>query len=238
MKKILTGILLISLSLFALTACGTSAQTAEQTPAAETQTGSAQTAVSEKEPTGSVPDSTGKTNTDNSHALVAYFSLAGEQYKVGVIDEGNTAVIAKMIAEETDADLFSIDPVDAYPEDYEGKLDAAREEQSSNARPAFIGEVENWEDYDTVFLGYPIWWGEIPNIVYTFMDNYDFSGKTVIPFCTHAGSGLSGTEQDIADTIHAELRDGLAVEGTTAQNDREDAAQQVHAWLEEVYPFR
>ena len=126
-------------------------------------------------------------------ALVVYFSHAGENYNVGVIEEGNTAKLAKVIAEQIDADLFEIVPVVEYPTVYDECLEVATQEQREGARPEYVGDVENWDDYDTVFLGYPIWWGEIPNIVYTFMESHDFAGKTVIPFNTHEGSGQSHT---------------------------------------------
>ena len=124
-------------------------------------------------------------------ALVTYFSHAGENYNVGVIEEGNTAKLAKVIAEQTGADLFEIVPVVDYPQSYDECLEVATAEQREGARPEYVGDVENWDQYDTIFIGYPIWWGEIPNIVYTFMENHDFAGKTVIPFNTHEGSGQS-----------------------------------------------
>ena len=93
-------------------------------------------------------------------------------------------------------------------------------------------EVENMEDYDTVFIGYPIWWGDIPEIVKEFLQSYDFSGKTVIPFCTHGGSGLSGTEATVQSLCpDAEIGTGLAICGSTAQNDRDSAREDVVSWL-------
>lgn len=103
-----------------------------------------------------------------------------------------------------------------------------------NARPEIAGTVDNIEDYDTVFIGYPIWWGDMPMIVYNFLESYDFSGKTVIPFCTHGGSGLSGTESTIEEITGAEMADGFAILGETSQNDRDTALSQVTEWLGEV----
>lgn len=167
-----------------------------------------------------------------AETLVAYFSRAGENYGVGVVEKGNTEIIAEMIAEKTGGQLFQIQPVNAYPETYDACTEAAQQEKREGARPELAGTVENWADYDVVYLGYPIWWGDMPMAVYTFLESYDFAGKTVIPFCTHGGSGLAGTVQSIqAVCVGAEVKDGLAVTGTTAQNDREEAQRQVEAFL-------
>lgn len=170
-------------------------------------------------------------NTEGNSILVAYFSLAGEQYKVGVIEEGNTAIIAKMIAEQTGANIFSIESTSDYPDTYDGLLEVSREEESNP--PQIAGTVENMDDYDVVFVGFPIWWGNLPPIVEVFLNSYDFSGKTVVPFCTHAGSGLSDTESTIADITGAEMMDGLAISGETAQNQRDNAGEAVTEWLRE-----
>ena len=163
-------------------------------------------------------------------SLVVYFSHAGENYNVGVIEEGNTAKLAKVIAEQTSADLFEIVPVVDYPHSYNECLEVATAEQREGARPEYVDDVENWDQYDTVFIGYPIWWGEIPNIVYTFMENHDFAGKTVIPFNTHEGSGQAHSQRDIENTLpDATVLQGLAVRGSTAQNDA--TAKAVKDWL-------
>ena len=165
-------------------------------------------------------------------ALVTYFSHAGENYNVGVIEEGNTAKLAKVIAEQTGADLFEIVPVVDYPQSYDECLEVATAEQREGARPEYVGDVENWDQYDTIFIGYPIWWGEIPNIVYTFMENHDFAGKTVIPFNTHEGSGQSHSQRDIENALpDATVLKGLAVRGATAQNDADATAKAVSGWL-------
>lgn len=165
-------------------------------------------------------------------ALVTYFSHAGENYNVGVIEEGNTAKLAKVIAKQTGAELFEIVPVVDYPQSYDECLEVATAEQREGARPEYVGDVENWEQYDTIFIGYPIWWGEIPNIVYTFMENHDFAGKTVIPFNTHEGSGQSHSQRDIENALpDATVLKGLAVRGATAQNDADATAKAVSGWL-------
>ena len=166
-----------------------------------------------------------------SNMLVVYFSLAGEQYGVGVIEEGNTSIIAHMIAEYTGADLFEIQPVQPYPTSHRELLDVSRQEMSENARPEIAETVQNWEQYDTVFIGYPNWWSDMPMIVYNFLESYDFSDKTIVPFCTHGGSGLSNTERTIASLTGANLLPGFAIHGTTAKNEREEAKNRVNKWL-------
>ena len=165
-------------------------------------------------------------------ALVAYFSRAGENYNVGVIEEGNTAKLAKIIAEQTGATLFEIVPTVAYPQSYDECLEVASEEQRTDARPEYLGDVEGWDAWDTVFIGYPIWWGEMPNIVYTFLEAHDFAGKTVIPFNTHEGSGQAGTQKDIERALPgATVLKGLAVQGAKAQSDPDGTARAVSDWL-------
>ena len=100
-----------------------------------------------------------------------------------------------------------------------------------SCEPAIVGKVENFSDYDTIFLGYPIWWGDMPMAVYTFLEQEDFSNKTVIPFCTHEGSGLGGTEKFISDKTKAKVLDGLAIRGSVAQNDAEKTKSEVENWL-------
>ena len=170
-----------------------------------------------------------------AHVLVVYFSHAGENYSVGVIEEGNTAKMGKIIAEQMNADIFELVPVVEYPMDYDSCLDVATEEQRTNARPEYVDEIENWEQYDTVFIGYPIWWGEIPNIVYTFMETYDFTGKTVIPFNTHEGSGQARSQRDIEELLtNVTVLKGLAIRGSKAQNDAEGTGADVANWLKQI----
>ncbi len=171
-----------------------------------------------------------------AHVLVVFFSHAGENYGVGVIEEGNTARMGRIIAEQMEADIFELVPVVPYPEDYDACLEAATEEQRTVARPEYEEEIENWEQYDTVFIGYPIWWGQIPNIVHTFMEAYDFAGKTVIPFNTHEGSGQAHSQKDIEALMpeEATVLQGLAVRGGRAQNDPEGTGADVAKWLKDI----
>ena len=154
---------------------------------------------------------------------------------MGVIEEGNTSKMGKIIAEQLGADVFELVPVVPYPEDYDSCLDIATEEQRTDARPEYEGGIENWDQYDTVFIGYPIWWGEIPNIVCTFMEAYDFTGKTVIPFNTHEGSGQAHSQRDIEGLLTgATVLKGLAVRGSKAQSDADGTGTDVANWLKQI----
>lgn len=185
-----------------------------------------------KEEDGPVPSEQEKTPAA-SKTLVAYFSRAGENYGVGVIEKGNTEIVAEMIADAVGADTFRIRTVNAYPEDYAECTAVARQERDSGARPELASVVTNFADYDVIYLGYPIWYGDMPMAVYTFLESCDFTGKTIIPFCTHAGSGLSGTVGSIQSACSgAVVLDGLAVAGTTAQNDRDAAKRLLDIWLD------
>lgn len=173
-------------------------------------------------------------NMENRKILVAYFSRTGENYGVGNISKGNTCIIADMIAAETGGETFEIKPVKAYPDEYQACVDIARTEKDTDSRPE-IQEDIRIEDYDIIFLGYPNWWGDMPMPVYTFLEKHDWSGKTVIPFCTHEGSGLSGTEDKIRQTCKgATVTSGLAVRGSTAQNSQPEARKSVESWLKKL----
>ena len=166
----------------------------------------------------------------NHKVLVAYFSRTGEQYSVGNITEGNTAIAAKIIANKLNGDLFEIKVKnDNYPKGYTELTEYAKKEMQSNARPEIIGKVENFADYDTIFIGYPIWWGDKPMPVYTFIESYDFHGKTIVPFTTHEGSGFCGTQG--LDKTGAKILKGIGIYGHVAQNDRPQAEKQISEWL-------
>lgn len=188
--------------------------------------------------TAKTPDETEaapETDTDGTNILVAYFSRADENYNVGTIDKGNTQIVAEYIASEVGADSFHIETVTPYPADYDDCCDVAKQELADKARPEIQGGVENMEQYDIVFLGYPIWWGDMPMAVYTFMDSYDFSDKVVIPFNTHEGSGESGTYSAIGSYLpNAQVLDGMAIQGKTAQEFNSDTQQSVRDWLDEL----
>lgn len=245
MKKILSLLLALSMC-FALAACGSSdiSETTGTTQPTVPEESSVETEKTETpdaaQNTGESPDSDEAQQTENSDQngtsiLVAYFSRTGENYNVGTIEKGNTHIVADMIAQQVGADLFEISTVTPYPESYEECTEVARQEQSENARPALTASVDNMQDYDVIFLGYPIWWGDMPMAVYTFLESYDFSGKTIDPFATHEGSGLASTGRNIASTCSgAEVLDGLAIRGSVAQNSQDQAQKAVIDWLKEA----
>ena len=175
-----------------------------------------------------------KMTTDNKKVLVAYFSRADENYNVGYIKKGNTEIIAEMIAEKTGGTLFHIERTTPYPVAYNPCIEEVQQELRSKARPEIKGDVAV-EDYDVIFLGYPNWWGDVPMAVYTFIEKHDWQGKTVIPFCTHEGSGLGSTVRKLKDACTgATFADGLTVQGTTAQNSQAAAKKSVDSWLDKL----
>nr|AHF23938.1 flavodoxin [uncultured bacterium Contig1522a] len=169
---------------------------------------------------------------------IRHILCTGEQYAVGVIDKGNTAIVAEMIADETGADLFELVPADDhYPMTYAELTDVAKQEQRDGARPAYAGEVPDLSEYDTVFLGAPVWWGDWPMICYTFFENNAdaLAGKTLVPFSTHEGSGLSGFDKKLAKACpDAEVLKGLAVRGNDCQNRQDSVREDVSDWLGEL----
>ena len=167
----------------------------------------------------------------NAKVLVSFFSHTGENYGVGVIEKGNTHIVAEMIAEETGGKLFEIATVKPHPKTYKECVDVAKKEKESSARPALKADIAI-DDYDVIFIGYPNWWGEMPMAVYSFIEKHNWQGKKVVPFCTHEGSGLSSTEQSLKKACKgATVLSGLAMRGTTAQNERANAGKDVKTWL-------
>lgn len=188
--------------------------------------------------TGTAQNSNDKTNMESmeskKRSLVAFFSRADENYGVGYIEKGNTHIVAEMIAAETGADMFHIETQKPYPANYSQCIEVARNEKASNARPAIKGDIRV-EDYEVIYLGYPNWWGEMPMAVYTFIERHDWHGKTIVPFCTHEGSGLSGTERRIRSACEgANVLEGLAIRGTIAQTEPATARKAVDSWLEKL----
>ena len=174
-------------------------------------------------------------NMSDKKILIAYFSKTGEQYSVGNITEGNTAIIAKMISQKTQGDLFEIElENDTYPKEYHTLTEAALKEKKENARPKLKNDVSNFDDYDIVFLGSPNWWADMPMVLYTFIEAHNWSGKTVVPFVTHEGSGLSSIANKIKDATNTDILEGLAVYGHTAQNNRDQAQEEVTNWLKKI----
>ena len=209
MKK-LTVLFLSALMLVSLAAC-----TGGSTNPTET---SSENPTSQPNSVQTTDESNDASGTQSQKILIAYFSKTG-----------NTQTVANMIAQETGGTLFKVETVTPYPEDYDQTVDIAREEQDSNARPALSTHVENMAEYDIIFLGYPNWWGTMPQAMFTFLEEYDLSGKTIIPFCTHGGSALGRSEGDIAELCpDSTLLDGLAISGSRAAA----ASDEVKEWVD------
>ena len=217
-----------------------SVSSAEQT-AAQPETENAETEnTTTEENTETVQDS-GNASTGGD-ILVAYFSVpetdgvdtvAGAS-PVAVDGEvlGNTQYTAQLISQETGGDLFRIETVQEYPGTHDALLEFAYEELSEDARPELSTQIENLDSYDTIFLGYPNWNAELPMPLYTFLEEYDLSGKTIIPFVTHGGSGFSRTIQTIQQMQPEAqvMEQGLSI----SRNSAADAAEGVSQWIEEL----
>ncbi|QNM05299.1 flavodoxin [Qiania dongpingensis] len=192
MKKLLA--LALSVLMLTLSACGnTGTQTLEGPSEESSQINSRisdETQLPEKEESSNTAVTAESTEDasddpageDTGKALVVYFSWSG-----------NTETLAGEIQSQTGADLFELIPEEPYTDDYDTLLDIAQEEQRNDARPAISGSITGWENYEVIYVGYPNWWGDMPMILYSFFDEYDLSGKTIAPFCTSGGSGLSDT---------------------------------------------
>lgn len=163
--------------------------------------------------------------------LIAYFSRKGNNYVDGRIMNlpiGNTEIVAKKIRKITGGDTFRIETVKSYPADYTETTKVAEDELEAKARPELTGTVANMDEYDVVYLGYPNWWGTMPMAVYTFLESYDFSGKTIIPFCTHEGSGMGRSEGEIKRICRdSRVLPGLAIKGSNAAR----ADRELQSWL-------
>lgn len=219
-----------------------SALGSEQTSAPETLSAAAEQPVTSAESLTS--EVTADENT-GANMLVAYFSYAENADLPDGTDAsasasiqvwngettGNTGVVAAMIAETTGADLFSIQTVEKYPDTYDATIDQGQQERNANARPALASHAEDLDRYDVVFLGFPNWWGDMPMAMYSFLDEVDLSGKTIVPFVTSGGSGFSRTISTIESMESgANVQEGLSISGSSAT----EAQAQVNEWLTEL----
>lgn len=242
-KMRILSLLLTALMVIGLGGCGSSDNSIENTATQNSTITNEQSAEADKAEaltTGEAAKTEDQTvepelGIEGGDILVVYFSRTGEQYTVGVIDKGNTSIVAEMISEETGADLFEVIPEeDHYPMTYSELTDVAKQEQNDNARPAYVKDVPDLSQYSTIFIGAPVWWGDWPMIMYTFFeDNAEgLSGKTLIPFSTHEGSGLSGFDKKLSSACpDATVLDGLAIRGNDCQNDQDSVRKKVSEWV-------
>lgn len=245
MKKVLSMLLALTMAL-SLVACGNTAggsTDSSEPPAASEPTETTDTSELTETPESAEPaGEETPSEQEDSHILIAYFSRVGNTDFPDDTDtsssasvmatedglQGNAEALARMIQSTVGGDLFLIGTEETYPVSYDVTIDVGQQEQSDNARPALASRVENLDQYDTVFLGYPNWWGDMPMAVYSFLDAYNLSGKTIIPFVTHGGSGFSGTQSRIAELEPgATVLDGLSVRDSGVA----DAQADVESWI-------
>lgn len=236
-----------------LTACGQSQ--AEENRQLERQTEvSAEASMETKEsqtPAVTADTAEGEVDTENESAdteetkiLIAYFTWADNTVltdqeidldavtSASLVSPGNTEILAEWIGQETGGDLFSITVMEPYPADYDECLDRAALENAENARPELSSHVEDMDAYDTVFLGFPNWYYSLPMPVFSFLEEYDFSGKTVIPFCAHGTGGLAGTIQDLEAALP---ESAVVAEPFDAERSEIAGSQpQLKEWLDEL----
>ena len=170
-------------------------------------------------------------NMSNKKSLVVFFSHAGENYSVGNIKVGNTKIVADYISEITGADQFEIVTHKYDGMAYTPLTKLAQEEQRGGELPSFEGKIDNLDQYDTIFIGGPVWWGTYPQVMFTFFANYDLNGKTIFPFTTHEGSGLGNTVSDIRRAYpNAIAQKGFSIYGHEVRSSK----AKVEKWLESI----
>ncbi len=241
MKKKTMILLTVSALTFGMTACGadSSEDTADTANTTETVQETVQESSAEK------AESAREENTESSNILIAYFSVPEDIDTEGIDADAGASIVVKegevmgnleymsqVIQQTIGGDLFRIETVQEYPLDHDPLVDQAAQEQDENARPQLLETVENIDQYDTILLGYPNWWGDMPMPLYTFLEEYDFSGKTIIPFTAHGGSGFSNTVATIQELQpNAQVSDnGLSI----SRNEVANAEDEIRSWAEEL----
>lgn len=242
MKKKLPLLLTLALIIFSLAACsGNNTRTDSDTPS-ENTTPDISSANSTTDLETSNSDTTPVSTEDSNGILIAYFGVmetdgtdtVASASRVATTDGvvSNCQFIAQAIQQAVGGDLFAIKTVQNYPETHQPLLDFVYDELRQNVRPELFSVIENLEDYDVIFLGYPNWNGDLPMPLYTFLETYDFSGKTIIPFVTHGGNGFSNTVSTIS-SLQPEamvLTDGLSI----SRNNVSDATQDAMDWATQI----
>ncbi len=180
---------------------------------------------------GNTSKKEGNNMEKNGKVLIVFFSHAGENYAVGNVTVGNTKLVADEIQKVTGGDEFEIVAEKNYDMPYDELTKLAKEETEKGEKPAFKGEVKNIDDYDTIFIGGPVWWGTYPRVMFTFFDKYDLNGKTIIPFTTHEGSGLGSVVEDLKSVYsNATFKEAFSIYGHETRKD----LSKVDKWLKRL----
>lgn len=242
MKRILPWFLAGAL-LLSLAACGSEAEESGQNSSAVplSSFSQAEAETDSAAETSSSDTEEAVSQVSGSNILIAYFTMPEDVDTEGadavtgasiVVEDGevlgNVEFLATIIQDTVGGDLFQIETVQQYPLEHDALVDQAAQEQDENAHPELATHIDDLGQYDTIFLGYPNWWGDLPMPLYTFLEEYDLSGKTIIPFCPHGGSGFSRTESTIA-----QMQPGATVSEnglTISRNDVAQSREQVAQW--------
>lgn len=248
MKRIIALILALTLSL-SLAACGNTPSSEEEAPSNSSQ---ASTSLEQTEPSSTPEsDATGNTESESTipaessdpdtNILVAYFSWADNAILAddvdavtspSVIAPGNVQQLAGWVQEQTGGDLFSIRVTDPYPSDWDECLERANQERGDNARPELVENVENLDQYDTVFLGYPNWWYGVPMALLSFLENNDLSGKQIYLFCSHGTGGLANSVEIISEAMpDGQISDNIF---DCYEEDAASSEESILTWLNEL----
>jgi len=238
MKKNLTLALALIIIVASLTGCGSKNQSQNNIPQPKPSS-------SEQSKTTAPPAEASAANKDGKKTLVVYFSMPEttnpntmnkeEANSTVVINGevlGNTQYVAYLLQKNTGADIFRIEPKTPYPTNHKTLVDLAKAEQNNKARPELASTIQNLGQYNVIFLGYPNWWGDMPMILYSFLESHNLSGKTIIPFSTHGGSGFSNTISTIAalQPNANVVKNGFTVSRDTVQKCADDVA----AWVKDL----
>ena len=234
MKKLIVW-MFVFIMMVSLTACGNSDRAESTNHSLEESVASLQ------EESSDVEQSEGRVEHDSQTVLVAYFSWADNAAVEGEVDAvsspsvtkpGNVEQLALWVQERTGGELFSIRVTEPYPSDWDECLERANEEKADGARPELAQSVENMEDYDVIFLGYPNWWYSCPTAILSFLEEYDLSGKQIYLFCSHGTGGLASSVED----IRAAIPNGSISEHVfdVYEEDAASSKQDIEIWLEEL----
>lgn len=232
-----------ALLLFSLAGCAAKEEVKDNSAGEEIMSAPEEASISDGQEDEAGLETGEEIPSGGSNILIAYFSVPEDVETVDAVAGasvvvkdnermGNTEYVAKTIQKTVGGDLFRIDTVEAYPLDHDPLVDQAADEQNEGKRPELLNNLENYEQYEVILLGFPNWWADLPMPVYTFLEEYDFGGKTIIPFVTHGGSGFSGTLNTIS-----RLQPGAHISENAlslSRNNVVDSEEEVVSWAESL----